>query len=210
MNLQVHCELQCAQDASADSIRKTVTPLTPPPRARDAILENVHFIDRELTQLTAPRAVQEPIWNWCATFVEGWGEISAYLDRIVDCGRKYERVHPSSLRSGVEEDTEKVGSLMSPLIAGLRRMKEQIDAVEGATSIIVVLVTESAANIFNSCVKLPEALTKFLHHMKIDEADPCEAVPYPHWDFFCAHCRHPALAATLIPADARHPLQSGR
>lgn len=179
-------------------------------QARDQILENAHFIDRELAEIDVPRAVKEPIWQWCSTFVQGWGEVSAYLDRIVESGRKYDRVHPEQLRPGIEEDISKVRSLVLPLMAGTRVMAEHTQQSAGEGSIVTILVLESTANIFKHGSDLHDALEKLLDTMKIDQADPYEGEQYPHWEFICANCGYPALVVTLIPADARHPMQTDR
>lgn len=182
-------------------------------QARDAIVSNADFVARELSTISAPREVKAAIWDWCAEFIEGWGEISAYLDRVLDCARKYQRVHPSSLRSQVEGDIEVIRSRMVKLLDATRLITEQTRGAAAASeeaSLVSVSLLESATNIFTASAKFQEAMTKLVEMMKIDEADPYEGQAYPHWDFFCGKCGHPALYVTLIPEDARHPLQEGR
>lgn len=181
-------------------------------RARDEIVINADFVATELATITAPRAMKTAIWDWCADFIEGWGEISAYLDRVLECARKYQRMHPSSMRSQVEGDIDAIRSHMVKLLDATRLITEQTrTAAPGFDSgLVSILLTESATNIFNESAKFQDAMDKLVQMMKIDEADPYEGKSYPHWDFFCDKCGHPALFVTLIPEDARHPLQEGR
>lgn len=185
---------------------------------RDAIVANASFISTELNAITAPRELKQMIWQWCDSFVEGWGEISAYLDRILQCGRNYLRMHPSAQRASVESDIGTIRDLLRPLFDSLRkvveetneRAKQATEQEKPVASLISVLVTESAANTLNCAVKLQDALDKLLNQMQIDEPDPYDGEPYPHFEFDCAKCNHPALELTLIPEDARHPTQGGR
>ncbi len=187
-------------------------------QARDAIVANANFISTELNTITAPRELKQLVWAWSDSFVEGWGEISAYLDRVMQCGRNYLRMHPSAQRSGAESDINTIRNLMRPLFDSLRKVVEETQARskqagetdKAAASLISVLVTESARNILNSAVKLQDALDKLLAEMKIDEPDPYDGELYPHFEFSCANCHHPALELTFVPEDARHPVQAAK
>lgn len=187
-------------------------------QVRDAIVSNANFISSELNTINAPRELKQLVWTWCDSFVEGWGEISAYLDRVLQAGRNYLRLHPSAQRISVESDISTIRNLMRPLFDSLRKVVEGTQARsqqasetdKPAASMISVLVTESATNILNSAVKLQDALDKLLMAMKIDEPDPYDGELYPHFQFSCAKCHHPALELTFIPEDARHPVQQGR
>lgn len=184
---------------------------------RDAIVANANFISAELNTITAPRELKQMVWQWCDSFVEGWGEISAYLDRILQAGRNYLRMHPAAQRASVEGDVVTIRELMRPLFDSLRkvveetnrRAKQATEEEKHVATLMSVLVTESATNILNSAVKLQDALDKLMKPMQIDEPDPYEGEPYPHFEFDCAKCKHPALELTLIPEDARHPVQAG-
>lgn len=185
---------------------------------RDVIVDNANFISSELNTITAPRELKQLVWAWCDAFVEGWGEISAYLDRVMQCARNYLRMHPSAQRSGAASDIITMRNLMRPLFDSLRQVVEEThtrtqnasEADKGACSLISILVTESATNILNSAAKLQDALVKLLTEMKIDEPDPYHGELYPHFEFGCAKCHHPALELTFIPEDARHPVQDGK
>lgn len=169
-------------------------------KAHDSILENAQFVQRESVEASWDGEVRAKILLWSNDFVRRWTAVTKELDELTNAFKNYHRIHPSMIRTAIENQCEQVNKMVMAGMADLdfqRSLPPEAKRVHTALSKMI----SSASDIYGAT----DELRAFV---KTDTTDPYNGLPYPHWEFNCKKCGAIALEVTLIPSDAAHPLQN--
>lgn len=171
-------------------------------KAHDKVAENSQLVIREAGTADCDGEIKTKLLIWSNGFVQKWHPVSAALDELISKFSNYHRIHPSLMRGAVEAEVEKLSKLVTGAMTDLgfqRTLPSDLKRINKALT-----------NIISGCSEINRATEELHAFVEIETADPYNGMPYPYWEFKCTKCDDIALALTLIPADAQHPLQNGK
>lgn len=171
-------------------------------KAHDKVAENSQLVMREAETTDCDGEIKTKLLIWSSGFVQKWNPVSAALEELISKFSNYHRIHPSLMRSAVEAEAEKLSKLVMVAMVDLGFQRTLPSDLKR--------ISRALGNIISGCSEINRAAEELRAFVEVETADPYNGMPYPYWEFKCTKCDDTALAMTLIPADAQHPLQNGK